>query len=229
MGGGNTASFLSRVDILSIDYGLVSLRESRNFGSEGVNRLSSPSSDMKGDGGVEEGQRDEEFLPDKSIDDLDEHASKFVEDIALLISFELYSFHSFSKSRQVLFDNEIGIVLGDDNLDKERDNGRTNGEGHHQREPSRYQGSKGDEVHMRDVSCVKHLSPLVDRLGVEHLDEIVSDLNSGLVPWSDAQFGQNGGLGEVADRSLMGYIGNDSDHVVVKTVAIVSVRSVPES
>jgi hypothetical protein len=69
---------LSRIDILSINYGLVGLRESRNFGSKGVNRLSSPSSDMKGDGGVEEGQRDEEFLPYESVEDLNEHTSEFV-------------------------------------------------------------------------------------------------------------------------------------------------------
>lgn len=65
--GGDSALSLSGVEVDSIDDRLVSLGVAGKIGCELVDWLGGPCSSVEGKGGVQEGEGDEEFLPDKGV------------------------------------------------------------------------------------------------------------------------------------------------------------------
>ena len=82
---------------------------------------------------------------------------------------------------------------------------------------------------MLDVARVQFLCPLCDGLLVEHGSQIMGDLDACRVSRGTAEFGQDGGVGQVGDAGLVGEEGDHCDDVVVEGGADVGLRAVPES
>lgn len=131
VGGRDSACGLSRIKVDSINNILVSLGVARELRGELVNGLGDPGTNVEGDTGVEEGKGDEEFLPDEGPEDLDNNTTELVDHIGFLVSSEANTSDGKAKSREVLVDNEVGIICRDNELDRSRDGNGDIGEGHH--------------------------------------------------------------------------------------------------
>lgn len=130
VGRRDSASGLSGIEVDSINNILVSLGIARELRGELVDGLGDPSTNVEGNEGVEEGQRDEEFLPYESPEDFDNNTTEFVDQIRFLVSSKVNTFDGKAKSGEVLVDNEVGIIFRDDELDRSRDGNGDIGEGH---------------------------------------------------------------------------------------------------
>jgi len=114
--GGNSALSLTGVEVGSIDNILVGLGVSGKLRCELVDRLGKISSNMERLGGVQEGEGDEEFLPEEGVQNLHYHTTGLVDDVLLLGMSELNVSGGQAESGEVLEDNEIRIVLGNEEL-----------------------------------------------------------------------------------------------------------------
>jgi len=124
--------------------------------------------------------------------------------------------------------DEVGVLLRDNSIGKFGYGELYCKPWKDETEASGDKGSESNEIHMREVSLVKDLGPLIHWLVREHIHEILSDLNSGLTPRGWGEFLQDGRISwQTTDTSLMGKIRDDSNHVVIKAVTYVSMASVP--
>lgn len=122
-----------------------------------------------------------------------------MDDISLLVSSEIDSCDSQSKSGEVLVNDEVCVFYGNDELNSSRDCNSSVLEWHDERESSSDDGGERDEVVVRDVSGIKHLSPLINGFLREHVDQVVGDLDGGFVSGGSAQFCEDGRLRKVTD------------------------------
>ena len=122
-----------------------------------------------------------------------------MDDVSLLVSSEIDSSDSQSKSGEVLVNDEICVFCRNDELNQGRDCNSSVLEWHDERESSSDNGGERNEVVVGDVSGIKHLSPLINGLLREHVDQVVGDLDGGLVSGGSAEFCEDRRLRKVTD------------------------------